>query len=120
MLTSIDGYEFVCWDQPSLAFLDNGTGNLGQAFQTTRKGIVIAGPANKVQTNVGDPTAGFSTLIGLVETNEGSVANAFTERNRQSRLQVADGRMAMWLRKSTHNTWQNLDYYIPLFGLIFR
>ncbi|MBV8121213.1 MAG: hypothetical protein JO081_14905 [Alphaproteobacteria bacterium] len=80
VLTSIDGYEFVCWDQPSLAFLDGGTGNLGQAFQTTRKGIVIAGPANKVQTNVGDPNSGPATLIGLVETNEGSVANVFTER----------------------------------------
>jgi hypothetical protein len=80
VLTSIDGYEFVCWDQPSLAFLDGGTGNLSQAFQATRKGIVIAGPANKVQTNVGDPTSGPTTLIGLVETNEGSVANGFTER----------------------------------------
>jgi len=80
VLTSIEGYEFVCWDQPSLAFLDSGTGNLGQAFQTTRKGIVIAGPANKVNINVGDTDAGPATLIGLVETNEGSAANGFNER----------------------------------------
>jgi hypothetical protein len=80
VLTSIEGYEFVCWDQESLSFLDSGTGNLGQAAQGTRKGIVIAGPANKVQTNVGDGSSGPTTLIGLVETNEGSIANAFTER----------------------------------------
>lgn len=79
--TSIHGFEFVCWTQVALAALPGG-GSLTQQVQTTRKGIVVAGPAQKVEMNVGDPDSGthFATLIGLVETEEGTVANNFEER----------------------------------------
>jgi hypothetical protein len=91
MLTSVEGFEFVCWVQAALTFptpagsvglttIDASGRNLTQSKQGTRKGIVIAGPANKVQTNVGDPTSGFSTLIGIVEVNEGTPTNGFAER----------------------------------------
>jgi hypothetical protein len=79
--------EFLCWDQVSLAS-DNsdpqGTGpintNLTQAFMQTRKGIVIAGPAQKTPELGIFDTAGPVTLIGLVETIEGTAANSFQER----------------------------------------
>jgi hypothetical protein len=54
-------------------------GNLTQAFQTTRKGVVIAGPATKIR-EVPSDTSGPATLIGLVETNEGTIANSMLER----------------------------------------
>ena len=73
VVTSFEGYEFVCWDQPALSFLAGGS--LTQLQQGTRKGIVLAGPATKLG---GIP--GPATLIGLVETNEGTAANGFTER----------------------------------------
>ena len=71
--------EFVCWTQVPLSAL--GGGNLTQSFQGTRKGIVIAGPAQKVgDGNAPGDTAGPVTLIGLVETVEGTAANSFLER----------------------------------------
>jgi hypothetical protein len=71
--------EFVCWVQVPLSALAGG--NLTQAFQGTRKGIVIAGPARKVRDhNAPGDTTGPVTLIGLVETVEGTAANSFLER----------------------------------------
>jgi hypothetical protein len=71
--------EFVCWDQFPLSAV--GGGNLTQAFQGTRKGVVIAGPATKIQDgNAPQDPPGPVTLIGMVETVEGSVANGFLER----------------------------------------
>src|SRR6516165_8940364 len=71
--------EFVCWDQVPLSALAGG--NLTQAFQGTRKGVVIAGPAQKVRDgNAPGDTPGPVTLIGLVETIEGTAANDFLER----------------------------------------
>jgi hypothetical protein len=71
--------EFVCWTQVPLANLAGG--NLTQAFQGTRKGVVIAGPANKLPDgNAPQDPPGPVTLIGLVETIEGTAANGFMER----------------------------------------
>jgi hypothetical protein len=71
-------WEFVCWDQVQLSTIDP---NLTQAFMGTRKGIVIAGPAQKVRDgNAPGDEAGPVTLIGLVETIEGTAANSFQER----------------------------------------
>jgi len=71
--------EFVCWTQVPLSAL--GGGNLTQAFQGTRKGLVIAGPANKLADgNAPQDPPGPVTLIGLIETVEGTVANSFLER----------------------------------------
>ena len=71
--------EFVCWDQVPLSALAGG--DLTQAFQGTRKGVVIAGPAQKVRDgNAPGDTPGPVTLIGLVETIEGTAANDFLER----------------------------------------
>jgi hypothetical protein len=77
--TDYEGYEFVCWDQVPLSALAGGV--LTQAIQGTRKGIVIAGPARKIADGnaPGDHT-GPVTLIGLVETIEGTAANGFLER----------------------------------------
>jgi hypothetical protein len=71
--------EFVCWVQAPLSALAGG--NLTQAFQGTRKGIVIAGPATKLADgNAPGDTPGPVTLIGVVETTEGTAANGFLER----------------------------------------
>jgi hypothetical protein len=71
--------EFVCWSQVPLS--DLAGGSLTQAFQRTRKGIVIAGPAEKLQDgNAPGDRPGPVTLIGLVETVEGTAANSFLER----------------------------------------
>jgi hypothetical protein len=71
--------EFVCWTQTPLSAV--GGGNLTQVFQGTRKGILIAGPANKVEDgNAPGDDPGPVTLIGLVETIEGTAANGFLER----------------------------------------
>jgi hypothetical protein len=74
--------EFVCWTQVQLSNIDV---NLTQQAMTTRKGLVHAGPAVKI------PFAGISdvttepgnavTLIGLVQTIEGTPANGFQERS---------------------------------------
>ena len=71
--------EFVCWTQVPLSAL--GGGSLTQAFQGTRSGVVIAGPAGKIADGhaPGD-LPGPATLIGLVETVEGTAANDFLER----------------------------------------
>jgi hypothetical protein len=71
--------SFVCWNQVPLSTL--GGGNLTQAFQNTRKGVFIAGPAQKIEDgNAPGDTTGNVTLIGLVETTEGTAANSFLER----------------------------------------
>jgi hypothetical protein len=71
--------EFVCWTQTPLSALPGGT--LTQALQGTRKGVVIAGPANKIADgNAPGDLPGPVTLIGLVETIEGTAANGFMER----------------------------------------
>jgi hypothetical protein len=71
--------EFVCWTQVPLSALAGG--NLTQAFQQTRKGVVIAGPAEKLQDgNAPGDYAHAVTLLGLVETIEGTAANSFYER----------------------------------------
>jgi hypothetical protein len=71
--------EFVCWVQVPLSALAGG--NLTQSFQGTRKGVVVAGPAQKLRDGhaPGD-RPGPVTLIGLVETVEGTAANSFEER----------------------------------------
>jgi hypothetical protein len=70
-------WEFVCWDQVQLSTIDP---NLTQAFMGTRKGLVIAGPARKIQSGAPGDSTGPVTLIGLVETIEGTAANSFQER----------------------------------------
>jgi len=56
-------------------------GNLTQAFQQTRTGVVIAGPATKIADgNAPGDVPGPATLVGLVETTEGTAANGFLER----------------------------------------
>ena len=79
--------EFLCWGQFNLSDpLDRTIDvNLTQAFQGTRKGIVIAGPAegdsfigiNDPPYTSGDPRR---TLIGMVQTIEGTSGNNFFER----------------------------------------
>jgi len=75
-------WNFVCWDQVQLSVID---ANLTQAFMNTRKGIVIAGAPTGVAA-VKDPdgapgdNTGPVTLIGLVETIEGTAAEGFLER----------------------------------------
>jgi hypothetical protein len=80
--TSTPGVDFLCWGQFNLSDIDV---NLTQAFQGSRKGIVLAGPAEGDNfIGITDPpyTAGDPrrTLIGMVQTNEGTAANAFQER----------------------------------------
>jgi len=71
--------EFVCWTQVPLSALAGGS--LTQAFQGTRKGVVIAGPATKIADgNAPADHPGPVTLLGLVETIEGTAANGFLER----------------------------------------
>jgi len=70
-------WEFVCWDQVQLSTINV---NLTQAFQGTRKGIVRAGPAVKVENGAPNDGTGFVTLLGLIETIEGTAANSFLER----------------------------------------
>jgi hypothetical protein len=72
--------EFVCWVQVPLANLPSGAA-LTQVFQTTRKGIVWAGPANKIADgNAPGDNTGEVTLIGLVETTEGTTLAGLLER----------------------------------------
>jgi hypothetical protein len=70
-------WEFVCWDQVQLSTINV---NLTQAFQGTRKGIVRAGPARKIQNGAPNDDIGAVTLLGLIETIEGTAANTFLER----------------------------------------
>jgi hypothetical protein len=70
--------KFVCWTQTPLSALG---GTLTQTAQGTRKGVLIAGPANKIaDNNAPADKPGPVTLIGLVETVEGTAANDFLER----------------------------------------
>ena len=70
-------WEFVCWDQVQLSTIN---ANLNQAFEGTRKGVVVAGPAVKIQNGAPGDGIGPVTLIGVVETIEGTAANGFNER----------------------------------------
>jgi hypothetical protein len=70
-------WEFVCWDQVQLSTINV---NLTQAFQGTRKGVVRAGPVVKVQNGAPNDNIGPVTLLGLIETTEGTAANVFLER----------------------------------------
>jgi hypothetical protein len=76
--------EFVCWDQVQLSTID---ANLTQAFMGTRKGIVVAGPAVKIENGAPGDGTGNVTLIGLIETIEGTVANGFQERKYNFNMQ---------------------------------
>jgi len=85
---------FVCWTQLGLTtvvniFLGDGRPGiatppidsvLNQNTQSTRKGIVIAGPAQKLAEVDSDLETGPVTLLGLIESNVGTVANMFQER----------------------------------------
>jgi hypothetical protein len=77
-------WEFVCWDQVQLSTIDS---NLTQAFMGTRKGIVLAGPATKIENGAPNDDTGPVTLIGLVETVEGTAANGFQERKYNFNMQ---------------------------------
>jgi hypothetical protein len=70
-------WEFVCWDQVQLSTINV---NLTQAFQGTRKGILRAGPAMKIENGAPNDDIGPVTLLGLIETIEGTAANSFLER----------------------------------------
>jgi hypothetical protein len=70
-------WEFVCWDQVLLTDINV---NLNQFFLNSRKGIVRAGPAVKVENGAPNDDIGPVTLLGLIETIEGTVANGFLER----------------------------------------
>ncbi|MFL5265843.1 MAG: hypothetical protein ACJ8AH_04485 [Stellaceae bacterium] len=81
-LTS-SSWEFLCWTQVTLSQINT---NLTQVFQGTRKGVVIAGPAEKDQfIGINDPPYSSNdphvTLLGLVQTYEGTAANNFMERS---------------------------------------
>jgi hypothetical protein len=70
--------EFLCWGQFQLTNIDD---NLTQVFQGTRKGSFRAGPAEKLAfAGTGDET-GAVTLLGLVQTVEGTVGNGYQERS---------------------------------------
>jgi hypothetical protein len=67
----------LCWGQFQLTRIDD---NLTQANQGTRKGSFVAGPAEKMAFGgTGDQT-GPVTLLGLVHTVEGTLANSYQER----------------------------------------
>jgi hypothetical protein len=71
--------HFICWTQQNLTDIDV---NLTQAFEQTRKGIVIASNATKVNLfGITNDEAGPTTLLGLVQVFEGTVANGFSERS---------------------------------------
>ena len=70
--------EFLCWTQVQLTAINS---NLTQVNQGSRKGGVIAGPAVKIPFNGIDDRAGKVTLLGLVQTFEGTAANAYMERS---------------------------------------
>src|SRR5262249_24575358 len=70
-------WEFVCWDQVQLTDIDV---NLNHFFLNSRKGIVRAGPAVKLNQGAPDEDTGPVTLLGLIETTEGTAANMYLER----------------------------------------
>jgi hypothetical protein len=59
--------EFICWEEVQLQDIN---ANLIQSV-LGRKGLVVSGQAIKTPLNGIFDTAGFVTLLGLVETNEG-------------------------------------------------
>jgi hypothetical protein len=90
--------SFVCWQMFGLTAGPNAIDpNLTQAFMGTRKGVVLMGPAAKESDGnapndnpiIGssDPSPYPVTLIGLVETSEGSVAESFLERKYNFNMQ---------------------------------
>jgi hypothetical protein len=84
-------WEFVCWDQVQLSTINV---NLTQAFQGTRKGIVRAGPAMKIENGAPDDDIGPVTLLGLIETVEGTAANSFLERKYNFNVNVTGNPVA--------------------------
>jgi hypothetical protein len=64
--------EFVCWTEQRIDT------DISTNLRTTvmgRKGVVISGPAEKVQWAGIDDDAGPVTLLGLLETSEGSLSD---------------------------------------------
>ena len=61
--------EFVCWGEFRLSTDINS--NLTQAFMGSRTGIVQSGEAVKIATGSTSDIAGNTTLLGLVQTDEG-------------------------------------------------
>jgi len=78
MLTSTF-VEFICYGQFALS--TDIDANLTQAFQGTRKGTFIAGPAEKFAFGGTGDEVGAVTLLGLVHTIEGTAANNYMERS---------------------------------------
>jgi hypothetical protein len=62
--------EFVCWGEFELSAIDP---NLTEALMGTRTGIVQSGEAVKVEARNISDIAGNTTLLGLVQTNEGPI-----------------------------------------------
>ena len=60
--------EFICWGERRLSDID---ANLTGAGMGSRKGVFVAGPAEKVRFLGIDDSSGPATLLGLVETLEG-------------------------------------------------
>jgi hypothetical protein len=61
--------EFICWGEKQLS--TDIDPNLTGAGMGSRKGVFVAGPAEKVNLFGIDDTSGPATLLGLVETLEG-------------------------------------------------
>jgi len=80
-------WNFVCWDQVQLSTIDpNLNVSLSAYYANSRKGIVIAGrPTGAITMKDPDGAPGDDfgkevTLIGLIETNEGTIADGFLNR----------------------------------------
>jgi hypothetical protein len=71
--------EFICWDEVRLTEIDP---NLTVDGMQTRKGLVVSGPAIKFPfLGIVDPTVGpggFTSLLGIVTTVEGSQAYSYS------------------------------------------
>ena len=65
--------EFICWGERQLS--NDIDPNLTGALMGSRKGVFIAGPAEKVPIFGINDTDGPATLLGLVETVEGPSLN---------------------------------------------
>jgi len=87
--------EFICWQEVSLSGINDGVGGvplpappgafsinttLTGPLMNTRKGIVVAGPAEKVPIFGILDTPGPVTLLGLVEVLEGATATTGADR----------------------------------------
>lgn len=64
--------EFICWGEFSLSKIDE---NLSSALQGGRNGLLVSGPAEKVDIFGIGATEGSVTLLGIVETKEKGAAN---------------------------------------------